>query len=205
MVFPGFNPEDFRVFEVDGLDQRMAALREQIKPKLDWLGAHFCPMLSVLTGQEMYYHVAKHARRTVHPPMNTWVAWSVNKRGYKMAPHFELGMWNSHLFIWFAIIYESSVKSAYAQELLDNVEEIQKIIPEYFLWSWDHTQIEAYPQYTLHREDLVAALKRVRDVKKAELLCGITVDRNDPILHKPELLHKIEETLQTLMPLYKML
>jgi uncharacterized protein YktB (UPF0637 family) len=205
MTFLGFNPDDFRAFQVDGLDQRMAVIREKITPKLDWLGDHFCPLLSIFTGQEMYYHVAKHARRTVHPPMNTWVAWSANKRGYKMTPHFELGLWESHLFIWFAIIYDSPVKTAYAQKLLENVEGIQKIIPAHFLWSWDHTRTEVYPHYTLQKEDLIIALQRLRDVKKAELLCGITIDANDPILHNPEFLHTIENTLEKLMPLYKML
>ncbi|WP_397261357.1 DUF1054 family protein [Peribacillus simplex] len=32
--------------------------------------------MSVLTGDEMYPHVAKHARRKVNPPNDTWVAFA---------------------------------------------------------------------------------------------------------------------------------
>ena len=37
-------------------------------------------------------HVAKHARRSVNPPIDTWVAFAPNKRGYKMLPHFQIGL-----------------------------------------------------------------------------------------------------------------
>ncbi|WP_412070621.1 DUF1054 family protein [Peribacillus simplex] len=33
------------------------------------MGEHFSQKLSVMTGDEMHPHVAKHARRTVNPPM----------------------------------------------------------------------------------------------------------------------------------------
>lgn len=49
------------------------ALKERIQPKLQALGEHFSPQLSVMTGDEMHPHVEKHARRTVNPPNDTWV------------------------------------------------------------------------------------------------------------------------------------
>lgn len=88
----------------------MEGIKELIRPKLETLGQHFAPSLSLATGEEMFYHVAKHARRTVNPPKDTWVAWAGDKRGYKKHPHFQVGLWGTHLFVWYAVIYESPFK-----------------------------------------------------------------------------------------------
>lgn len=77
MEFKGFTNEDFDVFIIDGLEARMEALKETIRPKLEALGQHFAPTLSALTGDEMFVHVAKHARRTINPPKDTWVAFGI--------------------------------------------------------------------------------------------------------------------------------
>ena len=65
--------------------------RDTIRPKLKGIGETIAPYLSRLTGDEMYIHVAKHARRTVNPPDETWVAWSPQKRGYKSQPRLSGG------------------------------------------------------------------------------------------------------------------
>lgn len=38
MTFNGFTTEDFNVFNIDGLENRMTAIQEQIRPKLEYLG-----------------------------------------------------------------------------------------------------------------------------------------------------------------------
>ena len=45
-----------------------------------------------LAGRPVYVHVAKHARRTVNPPPETWAAFSHEARGYKKTPHFALAV-----------------------------------------------------------------------------------------------------------------
>src|SRR4029453_11001355 len=37
-------------------------------------------------------HVAKHMRRTVNPPDDTWVAFAADKRGYKKHCHFKVAV-----------------------------------------------------------------------------------------------------------------
>ena len=86
-----FRDEDFETFTVDGLDERMTVLKERVRPKLEALGEHFAPLLSSITGDEMFVHVAKHARRSVNPPNDTWVAFANSKRGYKSSLIFKLG------------------------------------------------------------------------------------------------------------------
>ena len=105
MTLQTFKSTDFEVFTVDGLEERMSAIKTNIHPKLEALGnslQRIYPNKLMRT----FYHVAKHARRKVNPPNDTWVAFSTNKRGYKMLPHFQIGLWGTHAFIYFGLIYE---------------------------------------------------------------------------------------------------
>lgn len=43
MEFKNFTNEDFDVFLIDGLEARMEALKETIRPKLEFLGQYFSP------------------------------------------------------------------------------------------------------------------------------------------------------------------
>jgi uncharacterized protein YktB (UPF0637 family) len=205
MDFNGFSPIDFDVFNIDGLDERMSALIEQVRPKLHIIGETMAPKLSELTEEEMFPHVAKHARRSVNPPDDTWVAWSSNKRGYKQHPHFQVGMWGTHLFAMFAIIYESPIKGEFAETALSEVGSIKHFIPADFVWSDNHMKPGVTPNKDLSIDELSSFFERLRKVKKAEILCGIHIDREDPILTNGDaLLKKIEHTFETVAPLYKL-
>ncbi|KHF36666.1 hypothetical protein CM49_00972 [Paenibacillus sp. P1XP2] len=138
MPFEGFHSKDFEVFNVLGLEPRMEALIANVRPKLEELGREMAPFLSALCGEEMFPHVAKHARRTINPPNDTWVAWAASKRGYKALPHFQVGMFESHLFIIFAVIYESPNKVTFAKHLEKNRSQVIQSLPAHFYWSMDH-------------------------------------------------------------------
>ncbi|NGQ93655.1 DUF1054 domain-containing protein [Brevibacillus sp. SYP-B805] len=201
--FRGFQQSDFDVFAVEGLDKRMDAIKSVIRPKLEWLGGHFAPMLSASTGSEMFAHVAKHARRTVNPPDDTWVAWAHDKRGYKKHPHFQVGLWRTHLFVWYAVIYESPVKEQVGQAIERQIDDILTIVPDDFRWSADHTLPDSTRQAELGRDGVLKLADRLQKVKKAELLCGINIDRHDPVLTDgPRLLAKLEETFAVLSRVY---
>ncbi|WP_027417538.1 YktB family protein [Aneurinibacillus terranovensis] len=203
MSFQGFTETDFHVFTIPGLEARMEALKATIRPKLEALGSHFTPILTAETGDEMYSHVAKHARRTVHPPSDTWVAWASSKRGYKMLPHFQVGLWETHLFIWFALIYESPIKPHFADNLAASWRQIKTEIPANYVWSFDHTQPGTYPHADMNDEKMEETIHRLKNVKKSEILCGITLDRHDSSVSDGHaLLSIVEQTFQTLKPLY---
>ncbi|PLS06405.1 YktB family protein [Neobacillus cucumis] len=204
MEFSGFTNEDFDVFLIDGLEARMEALKNTIRPKLEQLGEYFAPTLSALSGDEMFVHVAKHARRTINPPKDTWVAFASNPRGYKMLPHFQIGLWNTHLFVWFAVIYEAPQKELMAERFIKKAAKIHKEIPKEFSWSLDHTKPETIKHEQLSKTDLLAQFERLKTIKKAELLCGFTMDRNKVIeLGSQGLLTEIESVFNTVTPLYK--
>ena len=52
----------------------MEALNKYIRPQLHQLGDYFSEYFTSQTGETFYAHVAKHARRSVNPPIDTWVA-----------------------------------------------------------------------------------------------------------------------------------
>lgn len=205
MTFDGFTAEDFDVFEIPGLEARMEALIEHVRPKLHQLGERLSPVLSGLCGETIYPHVAKHARRTINPPIDTWVAFAANKRGYKAHPHFQIGLFNSHMFVQFAIIYESDNKSVFAEHALKQLDDIMKHIPAEYVWSGDHMIPGGDKQGELGRDGLIKLLERLRTVKASEALCGIIIDREDPLLRDGEaFIDKTIETFKTVLPLYKM-
>ncbi|MCD7033953.1 DUF1054 domain-containing protein [Metabacillus sp. GX 13764] len=205
MAFDGFTAEDFSVFQIEGLDPRMEAIISKVRPKLEALGNHFAAELSNQTGEEIFAHVAKHARRSVNPPDDTWVAFAPSKRGYKMLPHFQIGLWETHVFIWFAVIYEAPVKEAFGKQLKKSGRKLIKVIPDSFVWSEDHTKPAAKAQSSLKKADFDRMFSRLEEIKKAEILCGVQLAREEAVnMSGEEMLQVISETFGKLIPLYKL-
>lgn len=200
-----FDEKDFAVFTIDGLEERMKGLDTYIRPKFHALSEYFTPYLHELTKEEFIPHIAKHARRTINPPKDTWIAFSTNKRGYKMLPHFQIGLWDTHVFVWFAMIYEAPSKVAYGTKLVEQLTEIANIIPDHFVWSIDHMNPKSYQHGDLGLEELRTFATRLKQVKKAELLCGIQFSQEElSKLSKEEFYSKIEDAFKTLLPLYEL-
>ncbi|MEK5522499.1 hypothetical protein B5V89_16280 [Heyndrickxia sporothermodurans] len=202
MQFEGFTKNDFDTFNIEGLDARMEAIEERIRPKFREIGQLLTDELSVNLGEEMFLHIAKHARRTVNAPKDTWLAIAGNKRGYKQHPHFQVGLFDDHVFIWLAFIYELPNKAEMAKTFLKNLKTIKSSIPNDFVVSQDHMKKNAT---SLKEIDLKNALERFRDVKKAEFLIGRQIAANDPILtNGTEFIDVVRNTFETLIPLYKL-
>ncbi|MDE5051363.1 DUF1054 domain-containing protein [Niallia taxi] len=202
MKFDGFNQNDFETFTIDGLEERMEAIQTRIQPKFKEIGQELTDSLSAKIGSEMYLHIAKHARRTVNPPKDTWLAIAGNKRGYKQHPHFQLGLFDDHVFIWLAYIYELPHKSSIANTFLENIDQFSTAIPKDFVVSMDHMKKESSP---ITEIDLDKTLVRFRDVKKAEFLVGKQITANDPILKDGQRFAElVESTYETLLPFYKL-
>ncbi|MFD1360203.1 YktB family protein [Lentibacillus salinarum] len=201
MAFVGFTEKDFKAFDIDGLEERMAAIRANIQPKFKQIGEELSGDMADMTGQDIYVHIAQHARRTKNPPNDTWMAFCHNKRGYKKHPHFQIGLFDDHLFMWLAYIYELPEKQAIATSFLDHMGDIRQSIPDDYVISLDHTKKEATSLGTI---DLEQALTRFQNVKKAEFLIGRHFNPDDPLLHDGQaLLNEATKTFETLMPLYK--
>lgn len=205
MTFTGFHMSDFETFHIEGLEDRMKAIQERIQPKFRAIGEELTHELAILAGNEMYLHIAKHARRTVNPPKDTWLAIGPNKRGYKAHPHFQVGLFDDHVFIWLAFIYETNHKSAIASRLMDHFDELRETIPSDYVLSLDHMDKRAELLSTMSDEQLEQSLIRFRDVKSAEWLVGRHIAAPDAAKMDGQAFMKLaSDTMTTLMPLYKM-
>ncbi|KPH73948.1 DUF1054 domain-containing protein [Oceanobacillus caeni] len=199
MSLQGFNKEDFETFHIDGLDSRMEAIQNRIQPKFQLIGSQLVDVLSAELGNEMFLHIAKHARRTVNPPQDTWLAIGNNKRGYKKHPHFQLGLFDDHLFVWLAFIYELPNKEKIAQSFINQFEDLKKLPNDYVI-SLDHTKKESFPITELD----IKHLERFRDVKKGEFLIGKHLSPDDERVRNGEKLFKFtKETYEDLIPFYQ--
>lgn len=202
MTFSGFTQHDFDTFQIDTLAGRMEAIQTRIQPKFQQIGEALLDDVSAMVGSEMHLHIARHLRRKVNPPNDTWLAIAGNKRGYKKHPHFQVGLWDDHVFIWLAFIYELPEKERIAKRFLEEIDTIASIIPADFHISLDHMKKDAI---TFAEVDLHASLQRFHNVKKAEFLIGKFIPASDPILQDGEaFLALVKETYEKLIPIYRL-
>lgn len=196
-----FTKEDFDVFKIEGLEQRMTAIRNQLQPKFRALGQDFAKEIAIELNQEILpVHIAQHLRRTKNAPKDTWLAIGGDKRGYKKYPHFQLGLYETHLFIWLAFIDNPLHEEKMALQIIEDPSLLFKI-PDDYVVSWDHTKETVIP---LTEADLLNGLIRWQTVKKGEFLIGRQLLAEDPILKDPKAMQEyILNTFIQLVPLYK--
>lgn len=202
MTFSGFNQQDFDVFKIASLEGRMKAIQERIQPKFKLMGDELVDYLSTKLGNEMFVHIAKHARRTVNPPNDTWTAFSHNPRGYKMTPHFQIGLWDDRVFVWLAYIYELPNKQDMAKKFIDHTEDLQDMLPNDYDISMNHMKKS---DEQLKDIDLSKTLNRFRDVKSAELLLGKQFySDNDVLKDGDTFLQTVKSIYDQLIPIYQL-
>jgi uncharacterized protein YktB (UPF0637 family) len=203
--FTGFTADDFEVFAVPGLEPRMAALKAHLRPKLEQLGADIGDFLSERLQRPIWPHVAKHARRTVNPPNDSWVAFCHDKRGYKKHPHFQIGAWRTHAFAVFGLLSDSSLRPAYAERLKRHLEEVLALVPGDYVWIPDHTNPEALPARNVDAERLRTLADTLGQTRQGELLVGIRIARDEAIaLGAAGFEARVKECFARLEPLYRL-
>jgi uncharacterized protein YktB (UPF0637 family) len=200
--FTGFTADDFDVFAIEGLEPRMTALKAGPKLQLISLGQDLAPALGALSGEQLYPIVAQHTRRKVNPPNDTWVAWSANKRGYKMMPHVQVGLWHTHAFIQAGVIYEARGRAEFADNLLADLPSLRKRIPAHFRWLEDYTKPEGIRHADMTDEDFERIAHRLRTRKEADCMVGLSVDRAEVIAAGADFAKMALGTVELLMPVY---
>ena len=179
MAIEPFAPKDFRVFGLPGFADRMAAIRSQVRPKLEGLGAALAPDVAKLTGTEIHAHVAKHARRTVNPPADMWVAFGPARRGYKKAPHFKIAMSRQAVRFLFELGPEFPVKPAWGRAWKRAAPRLRRALGRSGTLAWLRNEHDDTPAARLDELDpagwarLGEELTRTRD---GQLVLGRRVD-----------------------------
>ncbi len=113
---------DLEIFSIPQFKDRMTALKTQLRPKLEAFGEELSTLLEQQFKQDFFSHTAKHLRRTVNPPDETWVALGPQVRGYKGYVYFALCVGRQGAQARVVLKQESEFCSELGKNLLANRE-----------------------------------------------------------------------------------
>ncbi len=175
-----FEAKDFRVFSIPGFEERMAALAERVRPKLESIGDALAPPIASIVDRPVFAHVARHARRTVHPPDDTWAAIGGDRRGYKKDVHFKVAVSENCVRLLFEVGPEYYDKAEWALQWRREGALVRGAIAGGRRLSWfenEHDEEPARSIAAFSDAELIglgAELTRRRD---GQLVLGRRIDR----------------------------
>ena len=148
MATVGFTYNDFRVFKVEDFSARMGEIYARVRPKLLKLGDGLAPELGRKLHMEFFPHVAKHTRRTVNPPSETWAAFGPSPRGYKRYGYLALCISAVGLHARAIVKPEADRRPEMAEKIEARATELEKSlrgtrIARYDQWEFDELPAEA--------------------------------------------------------------
>src|SRR5215831_14371535 len=154
----GFYRADFQVFLVEGFNERMAQLYATVRPKLMRLGDELAPSLARKLHLEFFPHVAKHARRAVNPPPETWAAFGPSPKGYKRHGYLALCVSRAGLHARAVVKSEADGRQRMADELVARAADLQKFWRGTRIGRYDNWDFETLPQEVPAGAELFATL-----------------------------------------------
>lgn len=177
--FRGFAAADFDIFAIPGFDERLTALREQVRPQLLALGAALAPALSNASGLPFFPHAAQHARRTTNPPDDTWAALAPSQRGYQRHAHFAIGLQLSGAYVRIVLKAGSDDKKTASAAIARLGRDLVADLPSGCFWyDSDHpvtgTRIEHVTD-----PDLMLTAARLEQRKTAAVAVGFELTRDE--------------------------
>jgi uncharacterized protein YktB (UPF0637 family) len=198
----GFKPYDFEVFSVEGFNERMSQIYEHVRPKLIKLGDELAPELARKLKMEFFPHVAKHARRTVNPPPETWAAFGPSPRGYKRYGYLALCISGAGLHARVVVKSEADRRGAMAAGLIKNLSELVRAFRGTRLIRYDNWDFHRLPQGLVADSDLFKELAGRLQKKTGGIDVGFGWNVRESLrLERAELLDAFRE----LEPLYRVL
>ena len=205
---PAFGPADFKVFDVKGFHPRMGEIRSRIRPKLEAFGARLTPEVTRSTGAGSFAHVAKHARRTVNPPDDTWVAFGPDKRGYKKHPHFKVAVSRHCVRFLFEIGPEHADKKRWAAAWKKNAPKLSPVLRRMKDLAWfknEHDEEPAASLGDLTPERLAELGDEAIRRRDGQLVLGRRVDAEQAARwSEAQYRNAALETFRALAPLYRL-
>jgi uncharacterized protein YktB (UPF0637 family) len=198
----GLVPADYAVFEIDGFDRRMAAILRQVRPKLVRIADELAPELGHKLSLELYPHVARHARRLVNPPPETWAAFGPSPRGYKRWGYLALCVSAAGLHARVAVKAEAESRpqmgaavAAEATELAGNLKGVG--LARYDRWNFRQMPAEVRPDAEFFR-----AVAETLARKTGGMDLGFGWRRVDAVRLDPR---ELLDAYRELAPLYRLL
>jgi len=208
MASPAFVAGDFRIFDVKGFKPRMTEIRARLRPKLDAFGGSLAPAVSRSIGADVFAHVAKHARRTVNPPDDTWVALGPDARGYKKHPHFKIAVSRSCVRFLFEIGPEHAEKRSWAAAWTKSAPKVGPVLRRVKHLAWfknEHDETPSAPLVDLTPEKLGELADELTRTRDGQLVVGRVVSA-DEAARWTEAQYRAAalETFRALAPLYRL-
>ena len=138
----GFTPADFAIFKIDDFNARLQEIDARVRPRLARLADELTPELARRLHRDLYPHLARHARRTVDPPRETWAAFGPSPKGYKRYGHLALCVSGAGLHARIVVKPEAGGRSGMALELAINALELARSlggtrVARYEKWEFD--------------------------------------------------------------------
>jgi uncharacterized protein YktB (UPF0637 family) len=196
----GFSHEDFEVFGIPTFPERMQGIKERLWPKLTALGGSLQPALRTLAQSEVFPHVAKHARRTVNPPPETWVAFGPSARGYKKYGYFGLALSRGGLHTRIVVKDEAVDRQQMAKVLIDRADVLAKVFAEHTVARYDRWNYAGMPELTRPTADFWQEVAEALAKKTG----GLDVGLGWPVNRALKLTDKqVVEAFALLLPLYE--
>jgi uncharacterized protein YktB (UPF0637 family) len=200
MALIKFTREDFEVFGIPTFPERMQAIKERVRPKLTALGGQLQPALNALVQNEVHPHIAKHVRRTVNPPPETWVAFGPSARGYKKFGYFGVVVSRGGLHTRIVVKDEAENRPQMAMLLMDRASALAKVFAKQPLARYDRWDYTAMPELVKPTADF---WKNVAETL-ANKTGGLDVGLGWPAARAAKLSERqMLEAFASLLPLYE--
>jgi uncharacterized protein YktB (UPF0637 family) len=196
----GFMPNDFAVFKLEGFGARMQEIYARVRPRLVRLGDELAPQLARKLHLEFHPHVAKHARRTVNPPPETWAAFGPSPRGYKRYGYLALCISSAGLHARMVVKPEADRRAEMAQGIKRQAARLAKSLGATKVARYDKWDFNSLPVERAADDELFMALAERLGNKTGGIDLGFGWSVRDALrLDRAELLDAYRE----LEPMYR--
>jgi uncharacterized protein YktB (UPF0637 family) len=196
----GFTREDFEVFGIPTFPERMQGIKERVRPKLTALGDDLQPALKTLAKSDVFPHVAQHARRTVNPPPETWVAFGPSARGYKKYGYFGLVVSRGGLHTRIVVKDEAPDRPQMAKVLIERADVLAKVFAKHTVARYDRWNYAGLPELTKPTAEFWQGVAEVLAKKTG----GLDVGVGWPVKRAVKLTAaQVAEAFASLLPLYE--
>ena len=208
MASPAFVAADFRVFDVKGFKSRMTEIRTRVRPKLGAFGESLASSVGRSVGGPVFVHVAQHARRTVNPPNDTWVAFGPDVRGYKKHSHFKVAVSRHCVRFLFEVGPEHADKRRWASTWKKNAPTVGSVLRRVKHLAWfknEHDEEPASPLADFTPEKLGELADELIRTRDGQLVIGRVVPADEAARWtEAQYRSAALDTFRTLAPLYRL-
>jgi len=208
MASGAFSAADFQVFALEGFKPRMEAIRSRVRPRLEALGRGLSPDVARATSAEAFAHVAKHARRTVNPPDDTWVAFAPDRRGYKKHCHFKVAVSRNCVRFLFEVGPEHADKARWRAAWKRNAAQLGAVLRRVQGLAWFKNEHDEEPAGMLSDLDAEGLTQLAEDRlrgRDGQLVIGRAVPAAEAAKwREADYRARALETFRPLAPLYRL-